>query len=338
MCRFLYNRAHAVSQPSDDFDFCIPQWLTVPPWDRNSFTIDTGILDPTSLAPQPTGESSVIGSAEAQSFETRKAFHELIEDCLVTVGVYQPPRGPDPAQYLTIRGIAERVERDGQDIHELTISVGDATGWLLPASQSLPDRVVLRGQLRTEHEYRGAEKYQEVTARVETWRTPVREPWHFESVLSGFVTGLTYRSPQMYDYEVSPQAPMGEYPPEPDPPASVTELSTIFLDDGRLSADLKPEEKQWVAVLTGTSRRYRFTREWVAVTKPRRDSNIVTGTTDVEEGTFIEVGWDSTAQFLPPEDIYESIEEDPYRIRRYFQVQDGELVECTRDTVKEQLE
>ena len=335
----LYTRAHTASQPPDEFEYCIPEWLTAPPWNRTPLTVDTDSLDPTSLAPQPpTGESSSIGATEAQSFETRKAFHELIKDCLVTVGVYQPPRGPRPAQYLTVRGIVERVDRNDQTAHELTLSVGDAIGWLLPAGKDLPDRVRLRGWLRTERGYRGEEKYQKVTAHVETWQTPVRGSWYFESVLSGFVTGLTYRSPQMYDYKVSPEAPMGEYPPEPSPPATVTELSTIFLDDGRLSADLKPEEKQWVAVLTGTSRRYRFTREWVAVTKPRRDSNIVTGTTDVEEGTFIEVGWDSTAQFLPPEDIYESIEEDPYRIRRYFQVQDSELVECTRDAVEEQLE
>lgn len=131
---------------------------------------------------------------------------------------------------------------------------------------------------------------------------------------------------------------MGEYPPEPTPPASVTDLSTIFLEDGQLTVDLDSGEKQWVAKVTGTSNQYGFSREWVAYAKPGRDSSIISGTAGVEEGTFIEVGWNSTAKFHPTRDEYESVEENPYRIRRYFQIQNGELVEHSRNTIETQLE
>lgn len=335
----LHARGSTPVPPEDNRDYCIPEWLTVPPWQRDVLTFTSGDLSPDGAAPSPPNEDSAtdLGATKARSVKVRKAFHELLDDCCVTIGIYEYAIDDRPAQYLTIRGLVEDVDRTGRK-HQIILSVGDASGWLITSEQSLPARVIFTGRLSDEDNVRGAEKYEEITGRVEAWRDVPGESRFFESLLGGYVTGLQYRRPHCHDYSVSVTAPIMGYPPEPTPPASVTELSTVFFEDGRLSVDLGASEKQWVAKLTGTSHRYRFSKEWVAYARPGRDSGIVSGAMELDNGAFVEIGWDSTDLFRPPEEEYASLAEYPYRIRRYFQVREGDLVECSREEAEEELE
>lgn len=327
----------------DDRAYCIPQWLSTPPWRRDHRTFTSDELSPTAVAPSPpisisTSEEEMdIGAYEAGSFEVRKAFHELIEGCRVTLGVVEYTSERRPLQFLALRGVVEATDRTANP-PQFNLSVGDVDGSTHKSDRFRPNRVLLFGTLRDKNSGQGADQYRAIEARIETWHDQSRECPQFETLFRGYVTELEYQRPTKHDYTVPDTVPIEGYPPDPNPPQTVTNLSTIYFDNGRLSADLDASENQWIAQLTGLSERYHFSKDWIAYSQPRRDSDIVSGSAELSEDAFIEIGWDSRQQFVPPESAYSSIEDNPYKIRRYFRVEHGRLVEYQREEVKEKLE
>jgi|GEM_PF-6330196 len=327
----------------DDRAYCIPQWVSTPPWKREYRTFTSDELSPTAVAPFPPSSTSAntenpdLGLDEASSFEVRKAFHELIEGCRVTLGVIEYTSENRPLQFLALHGVVEATDRTA-DPPQLTLSVGDVDGSIHKSERFSPDRVQLYGTPSEKNSSQGAYQYRAIEARVETWHDQSVESPQFETLFRGYVTGLEYQGPTKHEYTVSETVPVEGYPPEPDPPETVTNLSTVYFDDGRLSADLDASENQWIAKLTGLSERYHFSKDWIAYSKPGRDSDIVSGSAELSEDAFIEIGWDSRQRFVPPESAYSGIEDNPYKIRRYFKVEHGGLVEYRREEVKEELE
>lgn len=347
VCESCAESLHARQSNPPTFDdgrkYCIPQWLSTPPWKRDYRTFTSDELSPTAVAPSPpiTTSSSTedpdIGVGEAGSFEVRKAFHELIEGCRVTLGVIEYTSEPRPLQFLSVRGVVESIDRSANP-PQINLSVGDVDGSIHKSERFGPDRVLLFGTPRDKLSGRGAEQYRAIEATVETWHSQSTRSPHFEKLFDGYVTGLEYQTPSKHEYTVPDRVPVEEYPAEPNPPKTVTSLSTIYFDNGRLSADLDASENQWIAQLTGRSEKYDFSKDWIVYARPGRDDDIVSGAADLSEGAFIEIGWDSEQQFIPPESEFSSIGDNPYKIRRYFRVEDGCLVEYKREEVKEEIQ